>query len=344
MVLLSRDDDENCPVCKSSRYLNPNIKFLMNPVCYHKMCESCVDRLFTQGPGQCPVVGCGKTLRKNKFRKQTFEDVTVEREVDIRRRVAKTFNKRRDDFDSLLQYNNYLEEVEEITFNLVNNVEVSATEEKLQAYEVVNKDLINANAARAAAEMQALAQATEAEREEHRLAREAAQRELEEEKREQEEAKRDTLNALAMGDTDAVKVIQQVQLKRSSERKRRQAEEQQKARAVTQGRNLFKTSLLAGTRKKIVEEEEGPFDPLGGLEDMSKYYVVQDYYENKWLDACRNDVTMQAGGFFVEEYYRRSLFEAFSGLTCFVDDEQAKQDEADRAPDLTDLRMVDAVS
>lgn len=78
-----------CPVCKSSRYLNPSMRFLVNPECYHKMCESCVDRIFSQGPAPCPVAGCGRTLRKQRFRKQTFEDIQVEKEVDVRRRIAK---------------------------------------------------------------------------------------------------------------------------------------------------------------------------------------------------------------------------------------------------------------
>ena len=77
-----------CPVCKSSRYLNPNMRFLVNPECYHKMCESCVDRIFSHGPAPCPIAGCRRTLRKQKFRKQTFGDIQVEREVDIRRRIA----------------------------------------------------------------------------------------------------------------------------------------------------------------------------------------------------------------------------------------------------------------
>jgi len=67
------------------------MRFLVNPECYHKMCESCVDRIFSQGPAPCPVAGCGRTLRKQRFRKQTFEDIQVEKEVDIRRRVAKTY-------------------------------------------------------------------------------------------------------------------------------------------------------------------------------------------------------------------------------------------------------------
>lgn len=234
-----------------------------------------------QGPAPCPVIACGKTLRKNKFRKQTFEDVAVEREVDVRKRVALTFNKRQDDFDSLREYNDYLEEVEQITFNLVNKIDVKETEAKLLEYEAVNRELISTNAARQAAEMMAFAQATEAEKESQKLAREMAVREREEERREQEELKIATLNALASGDKGAVKVIQEVQLKRSGERKRRQADEQMKLKSLAEGRSLLKSSLLAGTRKKVLED--GPFDPLGGLNDVNEHYIVQDYYENKYV-------------------------------------------------------------
>jgi CDK-activating kinase assembly factor MAT1 len=80
-----------CPVCKSSRYLNPKLRFLINPECYHRMCESCIDRIFSQGPAPCPVAGCGKTLRKARFRKQTFEDIKVERECDVRREVSQVY-------------------------------------------------------------------------------------------------------------------------------------------------------------------------------------------------------------------------------------------------------------
>ena len=50
-------------------------------------CESCIDRLFTLGPAPCPI--CNKILRKLAFTPQTFEDLTVEKEVAIRRRIAK---------------------------------------------------------------------------------------------------------------------------------------------------------------------------------------------------------------------------------------------------------------
>jgi hypothetical protein len=90
-VANARTTLEICKVCKTSRYLNPNMRFLVNPECYHRMCESCVDQIFSQGPRPCPIVGCRKTLRRNRFRTQTFEDLAVEREVDIRAHVASMY-------------------------------------------------------------------------------------------------------------------------------------------------------------------------------------------------------------------------------------------------------------
>ncbi|KAF2713733.1 CDK-activating kinase assembly factor [Pleomassaria siparia CBS 279.74] len=123
--------DDICPVCKSSRYLNPNMKFLVNPECYHKMCESCVDRIFSHGPAPCPIAGCKRTLRKARFRRQTFEDLKVEREVDIRRKVAKLFDKEQDDFETLRDYNDYLETVETTLWNLILKIDLEATNRRI---------------------------------------------------------------------------------------------------------------------------------------------------------------------------------------------------------------------
>jgi Zinc finger, C3HC4 type (RING finger) len=37
MVIAQSSLDDRCPVCKSDKYLNPNLKFLVNPECYHKL-------------------------------------------------------------------------------------------------------------------------------------------------------------------------------------------------------------------------------------------------------------------------------------------------------------------
>ena len=83
-----------------------------------------------QGSGSCPE--CNIPLRRTNFRLQLFEDANVDKEVDIRRRILKDFNKLQEDFDSLREYNDYLEMVEDIIFNLCNNIDVTETEKKVQ--------------------------------------------------------------------------------------------------------------------------------------------------------------------------------------------------------------------
>lgn len=59
----------------------------MSTTCYHQMCESCIDRIFTLGPEPCPI--CGVLLRKTSFAAQTFGDLRIEKEVSVRKRIAR---------------------------------------------------------------------------------------------------------------------------------------------------------------------------------------------------------------------------------------------------------------
>lgn len=79
---------------------------------------------------------------------QLFEDSQVEKEVDIRRRVLRDFNKKEEDFASLREYNDYLEEVETIIFNLVNNIDQLETNKKIEKFKKENRELILKNKAR----------------------------------------------------------------------------------------------------------------------------------------------------------------------------------------------------
>lgn len=84
-------DEDICPVCKNSTYLQQNIRFKINTKCYHRICEGCVDRI-TSTQKKCPIAGCplaarGIIPRRTDYRVQTFEDLAIEREVDIRKRV-----------------------------------------------------------------------------------------------------------------------------------------------------------------------------------------------------------------------------------------------------------------
>lgn len=102
----------SCPQCQSDSFLNPNIKILLSP-CYHKICTTCLQRLFPLGNGNCPE--CGVPLRKSNFFQSTFEDVNIERECQIRKKLF--LNKKKEiDFNSKLEYFNYLEKLEDKVF------------------------------------------------------------------------------------------------------------------------------------------------------------------------------------------------------------------------------------
>ncbi|XP_066603101.1 CDK-activating kinase assembly factor MAT1 [Prorops nasuta] len=135
-------DDQACPRCKTTKYRNPSLKMMVN-VCGHTLCESCVDLLFLKGSGACPE--CQIPLRRTNFRVQMFEDAMVEKEVDIRKRILRDFNKKEEDFETLEEYNDYLEEIETIVYNLSNNIDVLETNKKIDQYKRDNKEQITKN-------------------------------------------------------------------------------------------------------------------------------------------------------------------------------------------------------
>ncbi|XP_078518214.1 CDK-activating kinase assembly factor MAT1 [Lissotriton helveticus] len=154
-------DDQGCPRCKTTKYRNPSLKLMVN-VCGHTLCESCVELLFVRGAGSCQE--CGTALRKNNFRVQLFEDPTVDKEVEIRKKVLKIYNKREEDFRSLNEYNDYLEEIEDIVFNLTNNVDLENTKKKMEMYQKENKEVIQKNKIKLTREQEVLEEALEEER------------------------------------------------------------------------------------------------------------------------------------------------------------------------------------
>uniref|UniRef100_A0AAQ4NX43 MNAT1 component of CDK activating kinase n=1 Tax=Gasterosteus aculeatus aculeatus TaxID=481459 RepID=A0AAQ4NX43_GASAC len=107
------------------------------------ICENCVEMLFVRGSGNC--VQCETPLRKSNFRVQLFEDPTVDKEVEIRKKVLKIYNKRDFDFPSLREYNDYLERVEDVVSNLTNNIDVENTKLQMEQYQRENRDLIQKN-------------------------------------------------------------------------------------------------------------------------------------------------------------------------------------------------------
>ncbi len=103
-----------CPVCKIDSFINPNIKLFISP-CFHKLCEQCLSRIFSAGPGLCPT--CGLKLRKINFMSSTFEDVEVEKEMKIRGILKSFYQIPRNPVD-ICRFNDWLEFYENYVFEL----------------------------------------------------------------------------------------------------------------------------------------------------------------------------------------------------------------------------------
>ncbi|KAI0336377.1 CDK-activating kinase assembly factor [Cubamyces sp. BRFM 1775] len=300
--------DDECPVCKSDRYLNPKLRLLVS-ACYHKMCESCIDRLFTLGPAPCPI--CGKILRKLAFTPQTFEDLGVEKEVAVRRRIAKEFNKRREDFPDLRSYNDYLEMVEDITFNLINDIDVPETEERIAKYRRENAALIEMNAKREEEYARYLQEQEEMERQERELRAQELRRLEEEERQEREKGKQAIIDELETSDKDAARLVAKSRL---------EAQRRASARASSSsGFSTFQSSasLLRSRAAQSTVVPDVPHVPLQDnwytYDDMFK---MRSTYHDPVSDAVRRDRDgiMRAGGYMVEQAWERALRFAVAGL------------------------------
>ncbi|KAG8378436.1 hypothetical protein BUALT_Bualt08G0137100 [Buddleja alternifolia] len=72
------------------------------------------------------------------------------KEMAIRKRIASIYNKREEDFSSLREYNDYLEEVEDMINNLVEGIDAPAIEARIAEYQRENAEqIMNAQARKA---------------------------------------------------------------------------------------------------------------------------------------------------------------------------------------------------
>ncbi|CAK5279375.1 unnamed protein product [Mycena citricolor] len=291
----------------SGRITEYSSEFDQCPVCKSDKCESCIDRLFTLGPAPCPI--CNKTLRKLAFTPQTFEDLGVEKEIAVRRRIAKEFNKRSEDFMSLRDYNDYLEDVEDITWNLINDIDPAGTEARIVAYREANAALTLLNTQREEAYVLSLKQAEEAERKEKEMRAEAMRREEEEERVARESGKKEIIDRLERSDgKSAAKIVRQS--------KRERAEKEASRRGVSDGQGP-QALLRARLAAVAAAAKDTPHVPL--QDDYYAYedkFTLQAVYVDPASEAVRKDREgiMRAGGYRVEEAWERALRSAVAGL------------------------------
>jgi len=299
-------DEQSCPRCKTTSYRNKSLKLLVN-VCGHKLCQTCVDVLFTRPSAACPL--CNTPLRRSDFRVQQYEDASVEREVDIRKKIVKIFNKREEDFKTLLEYNDYLEEVETIIFNLANKTDVDETKKKIELYKRENEKIIRKNNSKISQEEAMLKASLESEKlnfEENRKRLLAEERDVEKQKRKEKES---LINDLIYANAPAEEVIaRHLHVKRQQEQ-----DEQERKSFFFSEKNKYKNVIHANQAiieaplyeyKAVHMDWKGPTPPADAQ-------IQNDGYLKHIRSA---NPAEKAGGYSESLACKRALQEAFDCL------------------------------
>jgi len=294
-------EEQSCPRCKTTSYRNKHLKLLVN-VCGHKLCQTCVDVLFTRPSAACPI--CGMALRRSDYREQQFEDSKVEREVDIRKRIVKIYNQREEDFESLKDYNDYLEEIETIIFNLANKVDEDETKRRVEAYKKENDKQIKKNNSKLNQEEALLKASLELEKqgiEERRKKLLESERDIVKQKKKEKES---LINDLIYANVPAEEVIA-----RHAHLKRQQEEEEKEKKSFFFSEKNKNTLLV---NKPVIQaplyEYKAPdikwFGPMPPSET--------DVSTKGYLTHIRSATLSEAAGGYTESLAcRRALQEAF---------------------------------
>ncbi|ETW07690.1 hypothetical protein H310_02147 [Aphanomyces invadans] len=158
-MLVEDDFAARCCVCRTAleddaNVLNTTMKMRISK-CGHRYCDRCVKLEFQNHREiTCAKPGCGKLVKKSQLQEKTKEEQDFNKDVTIRKKVLKTYNKTGEDFNSLDEYNAYLEDVEALIFDLLSEDDAvkDAANAKWKQYKQENSLLINANEAKKAEE------------------------------------------------------------------------------------------------------------------------------------------------------------------------------------------------
>ncbi|EZA46924.1 hypothetical protein DMN91_004844 [Ooceraea biroi] len=306
-------DDQACPRCKTTKYRNPSLKLMVN-VCGHTLCESCVDLLFLKGSGSCPE--CKIPLRRTNFRVQMFEDSMVEKEINIRKRILRDFNKKEDDFPTLREYNNYLEDIETIIYNLANNIDVIETNKKIEQYKKDNKEQIAKSKSKLGRSEHELEEMIELEKQKEEERRVELAKEEVEAKRKRIREKEALIDELTFSDASAKNIVESFASAIQTQKKEAKANSAIKA-------TQFSTGIKFGNQGNqnyisVPKVEEGPlysYTPIRQQIEGPSPPGWRELQARGYVSHIRSESQVErAGGFKAHVACLRALQEAMAGL------------------------------
>eukprot|EP00823_Brevimastigomonas_motovehiculus_P005244 TRINITY_DN375_c1_g1_i1.p1 TRINITY_DN375_c1_g1~~TRINITY_DN375_c1_g1_i1.p1 ORF type:complete len:254 (+),score=51.42 TRINITY_DN375_c1_g1_i1:89-850(+) len=139
--------DLSCPFCNTLRASQPNLEFLYSTCCGFLICKNCISRQLFVTSRRVSCQLCGVEITSRSFVKETLDRQQYKKETNTRARLNKVFNMRRDDFKTLGEYNDYLETVQDIVFDLTygSKSEQIQAEKKVLEYERKHREQIQRN-------------------------------------------------------------------------------------------------------------------------------------------------------------------------------------------------------
>lgn len=245
-----------------------------------------------------------------------FEDPMVEKEMNIRKRILRDYNKREEDFPTLREYNDYLEEVETIIYNLANNIDVIETNKKIEQYKKDNKDQIaksKSKLGRNEYELEEMIELEKQKEEERRL--ELAREEVEAKKKKIRE-KEALIDELTFSDANAKNIVES--FASAIQTSKKEAKTNAAAKATQ-----FSTGIKFGNQGNqnylsVPKVEEGPlysYTPIRQQTDGPSPPGWRELQCRGYVSHIRSESQAErAGGFRAHVACLRALQEAMASL------------------------------
>lgn len=110
--------------------------------CGHQFCGNCIDReMARKREFPCPI--CDTPVKRVTLTQRTLDAVQCEKDTSWRRRLLAVYNKTESDFESLQSYNDYLEQIENMIYSIVNEeADAEICKARIKEYEAQHRSEI----------------------------------------------------------------------------------------------------------------------------------------------------------------------------------------------------------
>lgn len=139
------DFDESCRLCGDTKENSPKLCIKFTTCCGYNICTACKDTLLLSREAKCP--GCAKVLDKKEFSNINMDGQYVLKETLVRKdKIDKRVPLTQSDFDSVAQYNEYLEYVTDVVYDMTYGTveQAQGAEDRLSNYIRTHKEKVDA--------------------------------------------------------------------------------------------------------------------------------------------------------------------------------------------------------